>query len=144
MPSQLLTGWYPYPDKSGNFQECTGWDNILREIFILLITRPGTRQWNPEFGCRLLDMLFEINLSEEDFVNVITNAFQKWLPHINLKSCECKISRQKDRYGLKADITMKIEYDGETKNVKFNVPSQMDLNNGIIHNISVTRVEELN
>ena len=141
MPVTPLTNWYPYFDKYGNFTESYGWDNILKEIFILLVTRPGSRQWQPEFGCRLLDMLFEINVSENDFINVIKNAFNKWMPHVNLKDCTCKISNLGNRYGLKAEINMTIGYDGETKDVVFNIPPDMDLQNGVIHNIKVYRKE---
>lgn len=139
MPEKPLTNWYPYFDSSGNFTESYGWDNILKEIFILLVTRPGTRQWQPEFGCKLLDMLFEINLSENDFVNVIKNAFVRWMPHVELKECKCVISELNNRYGLKADINMTIGYDGEIKDVVFNIPPKVDLQNGVIHNIKVFR-----
>ena len=141
MPTTPITNWYPYFDSSGNFTESYGWDNILKEIFIVLVTRPGTRQWQPEFGCKLLDMLFEINLTENDFVNVIQTAFDKWLPHINLVECKCNISNLNNRNGLKADIDMTINYEGETKDVVFNIPPEMDLQNGVIHNIKVYRKE---
>ena len=141
MPTTPITNWYPYFDSSGNFTESYGWDNILKEIFIVLVTRPGTRQWQPEFGCKLLDMLFEINLTENDFVNVIQTAFDKWLPHINLIECKCNISNLNNRNGLKADIDMTINYEGETKDVVFNIPPEMDLQNGVIHNIKVYRKE---
>ena len=93
------------------------------------------------FGCKLLDMLFEINLTENDFVNVIQTAFDKWLPHINLVECKCNISNLNNRNGLKADIDMTINYEGETKDVVFNIPPEMDLQNGVIHNIKVYRKE---
>ena len=141
MPTTPITNWYPYFDSSGNFTESYGWDNILKEIFIVLVTRPGTRQWQPEFGCKLLDMLFEINLTENDFVNVIQTAFDKWLPHINLVECKCNISNLNNRNGLKADIDMTINYEGETKDVVFNIPPEKDLQNGLIHNIKVYRKE---
>lgn len=141
MPTQPLTNWYPYFDKSGNFQECYGWENILREIFTVLVTRPGSRQWQPEFGCNLLDMLFEINLTEQDFVDVIKTAFIRWLPHVSLESCSCKISQMTNRYGLKASISMKIGYNGESKNVIFNVPPQLDLQNGMLYDVTVSRNE---
>ena len=88
-----LTNYYPDFDASGNFKQCDSWENVLREIFTVLVTRPGTRQWNPEFGCRLLELLFEYGVQESQFVDVIKEAFVKWLPHVDLESVTCSISK---------------------------------------------------
>ena len=138
MPAQPIRSWYPYFGPDGNFIELYGWDVVLRHIFTVLVTRPGSRQWQPEFGCNLLDMLFETNLTEKDFEDVIRGAF-KWIPYVTLKNVNCKISPMSNYRGNKASINLSIGYAGETKEVSFQVPSQMDLLNGLIHEIKVTR-----
>lgn len=138
MPIKPITGWYPDFDDSGNFQELYGWDVVLRQIFTVLITRPGSRQWQPEFGCRLLDLLFDTDITETTFNDCIKTAF-KWLPHIKLKDVECKVSQMTNFRGQKASIKMSIAYNGETRDVSFEIPSQLDLMNGQLHQIRVRR-----
>ena len=134
-----LTNWYPDFDASGNFRCCTSWENILREIFTVLVTRPGTRQWNPQFGCKLLDLLFEYGVQENQFVEVIREAFIKWLPHVDLDSISCTLSKMPDTIGQKASVKLKISYGGESKTIGFDIPPHMDLLNGAVHQINITK-----
>ena len=138
MPVKRITGWYPYFEDSGNFQELYGWDVVLRDIFTVLVTRPGTRQWQPEFGCTLLDLLFEVNVTEDTLNDVITSAF-RWLPFVILNSVSCKLEPMTNFRGQKALITINISYEGETRDVVFDIPPQIDLMNGQIHQIKVRR-----
>ena len=138
MASNIITSWYPNFAEDGNFVASTGWEVVLKHIFTVLVTRKGTRQWNPEFGCNLLDMLFEINLQESDFVQCIQDAF-KWIPYISLSECSCKIDDVPNHTGKRALIKLKVIYDGESKSVEFDIPSDMDLMNGSIHDIKVNR-----
>lgn len=135
----IITSWFPDFDTDGDFTKSTGWEVVLRHIFTVLVTRPGTRQWNPEFGCKLLDMLFEVNLTEQDFKSVISDAINRWIPYVRLEECECKISPMTNHTGNKANIKLKINYNGETKNVLFDIPPQLNLMDGNIHSIKVTR-----
>lgn len=141
MPVKPITGWYPVFDESYNFKECTGWDVVLKDIFTVLVTRPGSRQWQPEFGCRLLDMLFEVNLNEEHFVNAVKEAFY-WLPYVSLSDVQCKITPMQNGRGNKAVVSMKVKYDGETKNVSFKIPGHMDLLNGSLYGVGVIRKKD--
>ena len=134
-----LTNYYPDFDASGNFKQCDSWENVLREIFTVLVTRPGTRQWNPEFGCRLLELLFEYGVQESQFVDVIKEAFVKWLPHVDLESVTCSISKMPDSVGQKATLKLKIAYAGESKTVGFDITPHMDLLNGAVHQINIIK-----
>lgn len=138
MAKQPITSWYPYFDASGNFVELKGWDVVLRQIFTVLVTRPGTRQWQPEFGCTLLDMLFEPVSNESQFNDIIKAAF-KWLPHVTLQSVNCSIVDMSNHTGKQVKIALKVGYSGETRDVSFIIPPQLDLLNGQIHNIKVLR-----
>lgn len=138
MANVPIHSWYPNFGKDGNFEEVYGWDVVLRHIFTVLVTRPNTRQWQPEFGCRLLDMLFEVNENEASFENVIKEAF-RWVPYVRLESVSCKIEPMANHNGKKASIKLKITYSGETKDVVFEIPPQLDLLNGTIYDIKVRR-----
>ena len=116
MSDKRIHSWYPTFGPDGNFEEVAGWDVVLRHIFLVLVTRPNTRQWQPEFGCKLLDMLFETNLTESSFENVIREAFN-WIPECRLEDVKCQITPMSNHNGNKASISLKISYDGESKNV---------------------------
>lgn len=130
--------WYPYFDKDMNFVELYGWDIVLRHIFTVLVTRIGTRQWQPKFGCKLLDRLFDAEASEDDIIGDIKTAFS-WLPHIDLVSTTCKMEPMPDGKGRRAAIQLRVNYEGEEKDVNFIIPAYMDLLNGTIHKIQVIR-----
>lgn len=138
MSDTRIHSWFPNFSNDGNFEEVAGWDVVLRHIFTVLVTRPNSKQWNPEFGCRLLDLLFEINVDESTLNNTIKEAF-RWIPYVKLESVESSIEDMSNHTGKKAHIALKIRYDGETKNVTFDIPSQLDLLNGTIYDIKVKR-----
>lgn len=138
MASKTIVSWYPDFGTDGNFVTSYGWEVVLKHIFTVLVTRKGSRQWNPEFGCRLLDMLFEINLQESDFVQCIKEAFQ-WIPYITLSECNCKIEDIPNHTGKRALLKLKVEYNGESKSIEFDIPSDLDIMNGSIHDIKVNR-----
>ena len=139
MPAKPLKSWYPYYDASRNFQECTGWEVILREIFTVLVTRKGSRQWNPEFGCGLQDLIFEVGVQESDFQSCVSEAIKRWVPQVTLESVSVGMTPLTTRSGYKVSLNLKISYAGESKDVAFDIPSQMDLLSGAIHQITVKR-----
>lgn len=139
IPTQPIHSWYPMLDKDGNFIELYGWDVVLRHIFTVLVTRPGSRQWQPEFGCNLLDLLFEnASTNENQYADVIRGAF-RWIPYVSLQKVNAKLNKRTNGTGYNLSISLTVSYDGETKNVNFVIPPQMDLMNGQIHDIKVTR-----
>jgi len=126
-------------DKDGNFVELYGWDVVLRHIFTVLVTRPGSRQWQQEFGCKLLDLLFEnASTNETQYADVIRGAF-RWIPYVTLRDVQAKLSKRTNGNGYNLSISLSVGYAGETRNVNFVIPPQMDLMNGQIHSIKVTR-----
>lgn len=52
----------------------------------LLLTTPGERIENVEFGCNLMNVIFEPNTEtlKVDIEDIITDAVSVWLPYINI------------------------------------------------------------
>lgn len=52
----------------------------------LLLTTPGERVENVEFGCNLMNVIFEPNTEtlKVDIEDIITDAVNVWLPYINI------------------------------------------------------------
>lgn len=53
----------------------------------LLQTQKTERWYHPTYGCDLIAIIFEPNVSElkEDIITIITDAVTEWLPYINLE-----------------------------------------------------------
>ena len=66
---------------SGRVDSLTGDDNIRAKIIQVLFTSPGERVNLPEFGCGLMDMVFDPNNSILAATTEFTvrNALQRWL-----------------------------------------------------------------
>ena len=141
--NKVITSWIPVFDDTGNFKEIYGWDVVLKHIFLTLVTPKGSRQWNPEFGSRLLSFLFESTLTEQDFNDEIQNVFNQQLPHIHLVSVTTQFTDFQNRTGKRANVSMKIRYDGEDKQVTFDLPDGLDLMSGSIYDVNVIRTEKI-
>ena len=80
---------YPFKDSpKGFFLDLTETDNkaIKADLLHLLLTRKGQRLYNPEFGTRLLEYIYEPydELTFSDIRNEIDNAVNIYLPQVRL------------------------------------------------------------
>ena len=76
----------------------------------LLLTRPGERYHQPEFGCNLLNVLFEpiTDFIKDDILTYITDAVSYWLPYISLDVLD--VETHLDNPDLQHDIKIAIEF----------------------------------
>ena len=84
---------YPYPitkTPKGYFHSQDGINTIKSDLLQLILTNPGERIMNPEFGTPLKRLLFEPN----DFSarlqarNIIIDSINKWEPRIVIDKIE--------------------------------------------------------
>jgi phage baseplate assembly protein W len=80
---------YPFRDSpKGFFLDLTETDNraIKADLLHLLLTRKGQRLYNPEFGTRLLEYIYEPydELTFSDVKNEIDTAVKTYLPQVRL------------------------------------------------------------
>jgi phage baseplate assembly protein W len=80
---------YPFKDSpKGFFLDLTETDNraIKADLLHLLLTRKGQRLYNPEFGTRLLEYIYEPydELTFSDVKNEIDTAVKTYLPQVRL------------------------------------------------------------
>ena len=83
-----------YSDEGGLFPGTqTAQTQTSSNIKNLLLTNRGERVGQPEFGCGLLQMLFEP--MNDDFVEsinqTIIEAMEKWLPHVLVRKLEIEV-----------------------------------------------------
>lgn len=80
---------YPFKDSlKGFFLDLTQDDNraIKADLLHLLLTRRGQRLYNPEFGTRLLEYIYEPydELTFNDIKNEIDTSVKRYLPQVRL------------------------------------------------------------
>lgn len=82
---------YPFKDSpKGYFLDLTSTDNkaIKADLLHLLLTRKGQRLYNPEFGTRLLEYIYEPydGLTFNDIKNEVENSVKTYLPQVTLNN----------------------------------------------------------
>ena len=82
---------YPFKDSpKGYFLDLTATDNkaIKADLLHLLLTRKGQRLYNPEFGTRLLEYIYEPydGLTINDIKNEVENSVKIYLPQLRLNN----------------------------------------------------------
>lgn len=135
----LIKSWIPIVDESGSFKEISGWDVVLKHIYTVLMTTPGSRSWQPEFGCRLNELLFEPSgtVTTENLRNEVEYAM-RWVPYVSVISVNVSIVPITSRgAGVAAQINMVVKYNNETLPIGISVPSNLDKLNGTIYDVGI-------
>ena len=83
----------PYPvvkTPKGYLYSQSGVDQIKSDLLILLLTNPGERVMNPNFGTPLRRLLFEQNDTTTAMAakNMIINSIKRWEPRIAVQNIE--------------------------------------------------------
>jgi phage baseplate assembly protein W len=84
---------FPYPvekTSKGYFYSQSEIDQIKSDILILLLTNPGERVMNPEYGTPLKKLIFEPNdqTVRVQARNIIIQSLNKWEPRVAIQQVE--------------------------------------------------------
>ena len=92
-------------------------DQIKSNLINLILTSPGERIMNPEFGCRLREVLFEgINNNIDDLIkNNINNSIFTYIPEI--ESTDITVNRSPDENLVTVIIKYKLTLSQETDQI---------------------------
>jgi phage baseplate assembly protein W len=117
----LGTGWGfpPAFNKSPDTVQMVSEKQDIREsIFIILSTTPGERIMQPEFGCNLKQLAFEINDSTliATFNHIIYHALLNFEPRVNFT--EATIIERDELDGI---LYIEINYTIITTNTRHNI-----------------------
>ena len=87
----------PYPvrkNSQGFFYTQSGVDQIKSDMLVLLLTNPGERIMEPNFGTPLRRLLFEPHDSivQTEAKNMIANSIRLWEPRIAIQQIEVSSS----------------------------------------------------
>lgn len=102
---------------SGYFEQT--FDTITQtkiKIFNLLNTKKGERRFQPLFGSRLQDSIFEqeVDSSSEMYKNIIIDDIKIWIPEVNILDIKLSLSNDqknklRDTYIVYVSITFEVD-----------------------------------
>lgn len=123
-----LFGCLPEKGANGDFKTYEGLEVILQSIYVILNTPKGSRVWQPEFGCKVMEYIWDIadNKTIEKMRSEIETALRIWEPRIDVSSVVVELSPYKQ--GV-VDVTIDFTYEGKnySKNLSLSQTHMSDL-----------------
>lgn len=106
----LGKGWkFPISSGPSGINKSEYEESVKESINIILGTRPGERVMNPEFGCRLWDIVFEPNNHTvyTEIKHIAHESLAKWEPRISVDSVDVESNpNSHERIDIKISYTV--------------------------------------
>ncbi len=105
------------PEANGALALAAYEDSVRQSILIILGTSPGERAMRPDFGCGLVDLVFEPNdaTTAGHIADTVSEALLRFEPRINVVTVDV-------RRGSEAEVLLiDIEYQVRATNNVFNL-----------------------
>ena len=105
----------PQLNQLGDATKLINMDSIKQSVKTIVLTQPGSRLFEPDFGCGVGGYLFELTDTDTaaSLQKLITNALGKYEPRITVSSV--KVDVNNDANSMEVEITYLIqeiqEYD---------------------------------
>lgn len=134
MQQKMLLGCLPEIAPNGDFYLSEDIEVIIQSIFVIINTKLESRVWQPEFGCRLQEYIWDL-LDETTLENMKTdlmNALKRWEPRISVTSLIVEpLTSLQDQTTPTVKIDIKFVFDRQDYSHTFEIgpnTSMMDLN----------------
>jgi len=98
-------------DQDLNESIISGVEPIFQSISNIIMTRIGERLFNPEFGSRVPDLLFEL-FSEElafEIFNEVINAIARWEPRATLILNQSYVTLDQDYHVFRMKLVFQVK-----------------------------------
>lgn len=111
----------PQLNQLGDATKLTNMDSIKQSVKTIVLTRPGSRLFEPDFGCGVGNYLFElIDTDTADALKkLITNALGKYEPRITVSDVVVNVNN--DANSMDVEITYLIQEIQEYDTTKINL-----------------------
>ncbi len=130
----VLLGCLPEISSTGDLYLSEDLEVIVQSLFVIFNTKLESRIWQPKFGCRLKEYIWDIldDRTLESIKSDLENAIKKWEPRITVTNLT--VTKVEDTVGSN-NPTVKIEvaftFDRHDYSHTFQIganTSMMDLN----------------
>lgn len=116
------TGWaYPIGlNAVGGIATVNGVDEIEQAMFLILATTPGERPMRPEFGCPLVDFLFDpIDATTCGRIErAVEESLRRWEPRVDIIGVDVSVDGESDGRVF-IDIRYSIRDTYDTRSLVF-------------------------
>lgn len=122
MAKNVLQGSLPELSSDGDFYVSSDLEVILQSIWTILVTRPNDRVWNPEFGCGIMDYLYDINdqKTRTKIETTTKEALERWEPRIKVTEVSCV---SLNTYSI--SLTIKFTFNRKDYTYSYNISEEM-------------------
>tara|TARA_R110000744_G_scaffold163332_2_gene280092 strand:+ start:397 stop:810 length:414 start_codon:yes stop_codon:yes gene_type:complete len=109
---------FPFDAEAVFYSSYTTKEQIKSNLINVLLTEPGERVMEPDFGVGLKLLLFEQNIDKDDIKNRINAQVQIYVPEIDV--VDINIEFVPDQHVLFIQITYKFLLDESTDSIQLN------------------------
>mgnify|MGYP003671870937 FL=1 len=109
---------FPFDAEAVFYSSYTTKEQIKSNLINVLLTEPGERVMEPDFGVGLKLVLFEQNIDKDDIKNRINAQVQIYVPEIDV--VDINIEFVPDQHVLFIQITYKFLLDESTDSIQLN------------------------
>ena len=94
-------------------------DQLKSNLLNLLLTDPGERVMQPEFGVGLKKLLFESKIDTQGLNEAIHNQIQRFVPQIDLINSSLNFNPDNHRLSIKIDYKFKLDNESDSIQLNF-------------------------
>ncbi len=107
MAKELLVGCIPQITNSGDFYMTEDVEAIIQSIFVILVTPPNTRIWQPEFGSPILSYIFKPITTDTiaEIQSDVETVLKRWETRITINSVT--VTKMETEKGFSIKINFK-------------------------------------
>ncbi len=136
MSKNVLNGFLPIMSADGDLYNSKDVEVILQSVWIILTTPLGSRVWQPEFGCRLLEYIFDLydSTTLKKMEDAVTNSLERWEPRIKLNKVE--VTSKKAGH---VDVLIDFTFDRRDYTHKFYINDNLDALDLTIYDLKINK-----
>jgi len=138
--NQNLIGCLPEISSTGDFYQSEDVEVIIQSLYVILMTPLESRPWQPEFGCKLREYLWDLNDDQtlDNIKNDVQSAIRRWENRIIAN--EVVVERVDQSAGTPA-VTVRVDFTFNRKDYShtFQLGADTDLLNLSIYQLKIDR-----
>lgn len=135
-----LYGCLPSLQPNGDLYVSHGVETILQSLYVILVTLPESRPWQPKFGIGILRKVFDLFTedTQTQLQSEIKTQFELWENRVTYKSVD--VGCYKNEYNENViEINVSITFNGEDFTHRFIFPNNVELTNVSLYDLVVRR-----
>lgn len=135
---QMLFGCLPEISSTGDFYCAKDVEVILQSIFVIFNTKLESRVWQPQFGCRLKEYIWDIldDTTLENIKNDLENSLTMWEPRIYVKDLSVTKKDTLDNTPT-IDITISFTFDRRDYTHVFEMSAKKDIMDMSVYDLKI-------